>query len=167
MLRAAVVSLTLLASTPAPNPSAPMSPPLHPLEKTGDGVIIRTSELIKQKPEGDSPTVRVWNIHQTALSRNNLVEMKGPTSLHVHPDADHRLFVIEGELKVFIGTQVTIAKVGDFISIPAGVRHKYDVIKPGARALLVSMDAPPYDPKKTIVLDAPAAAKAGATTGSK
>jgi quercetin dioxygenase-like cupin family protein len=43
----------------------------------------------------------------------------------------------------------TTLKAGDYISIPAGMKHGYSVPadKP---ALLISMDAPPYDPQKTV-----------------
>ena len=40
--------------------------------------------------------------------------------------------------------------VGDFVSIPRGMPHKY--IVQGERAVIVSMDAPYYDPNKTIRL---------------
>jgi len=50
------------------------------------------------------------------------------------------------------GTNTSIAKEGDLIIIPKGVRHSYDVAAPGERALLLTFDAPPYDPKKTVQL---------------
>ena len=45
--------------------------------------------------------------------------------------------------------RMTTPPRGDYISIPAGMKHGYTVPadKP---ALLLSMDAPPYDPQKTI-----------------
>jgi cupin superfamily acireductone dioxygenase involved in methionine salvage len=44
---------------------------------------------------------------------------------------------------------------GDLIIIPQGVRHYYDVPARGERALLLTFDAPPYDPKKTVQLETP------------
>ena len=46
-----------------------------------------------------------------------------------------------------------MAIAGDFIIIPKGVRHSYDVPAKGDRALLLTFDAPPYDPRKTVNLE--------------
>jgi quercetin dioxygenase-like cupin family protein len=70
--------------------------------------------------------------------------------MHFHPDADHRLYVLEGKIVVTCGTTTTTNGVGDFIVIPRGVRHSYNVPAPGDRALLLTFDAPPYDPAKTV-----------------
>ena len=53
------------------------------------------------------------------------------------------------EVMVRAGSVQTTLRAGDYISIPAGMKHGYTVPadKP---ALLISMDAPPYDPQKTI-----------------
>jgi hypothetical protein len=42
-----------------------------------------------------------------------------------------------------------LLREGDYISIPAGMKHGYSVA-PGKTALLISMDAPPYDPQKRV-----------------
>jgi len=91
----------------------------------------------------------VWRLHQSATSRTNLVEMRGEAGEHIHPDAEHSLYVISGELMVRAGGVETTLRAGDYISIPAGMKHGYTAPadKP---ALLISMDAPPYDPQKTI-----------------
>ena len=51
---------------------------------------------------------------------------------------------------VTCGAATTKCTAGDFIIIPRGVRHGYDVAAPGEKALLLTFDAPPYDPKKTV-----------------
>jgi quercetin dioxygenase-like cupin family protein len=51
---------------------------------------------------------------------------------------------VAGDLK-------TTLQPGDYISIPAGVPHRYKT-PIDAPALLLSMDAPPYDPAKTVRL---------------
>ena len=75
--------------------------------------------------------------------------MRGEAGEHIHPDAEHSLYVISGEVRVRSGDLETTLRAGDYISIPAGIKHGYSVPadKP---ALLISMDAPPYDPQKTI-----------------
>ena len=84
----------------------------------------------------------------------NYFEVTGRGPLHYHPDADHRLYVLEGTVLVTCGTATTRCTVGDFIIIPKGVRHCYDVPAKGERALLLTFDAPPYDPRKTVNLEA-------------
>jgi len=83
----------------------------------------------------------------------NYVEVTGRSGLHFHPDADHKLYVLEGHVVVIAGTNTTTAIAGDFIIIPKGVRHCYDVPTEGDRALLLTFDAPPYDPRKTANLE--------------
>jgi quercetin dioxygenase-like cupin family protein len=107
--------------------------------------------LISQKPDIEGKNVRVWSIRQDEVIRINLVEMSGETALHKHPDADHSLMVLEGEVKVQIASEFMIMKKGDYISIPADVAHKYWSLAP--KSMLVSMDAPYYDPNKTISLE--------------
>jgi len=111
--------------------------------------IVRTRELMEREPNPSSTGGHVWRLHQSATSRTNLVEMRGEAGEHIHPDAEHSLYVISGEVKVRAGDLETTLGPGDYISIPAGLKHGYTVPadKP---ALLISMDAPPYDPQKTI-----------------
>jgi mannose-6-phosphate isomerase-like protein (cupin superfamily) len=109
--------------------------------------IVRTRELMAREPGNGSG--HLWRLHQSATSRTNLVEMRGEVGEHIHPDAEHSLYVISGEVKVRAGDMETTLREGDYISIPAGMKHGYTVPadKP---ALLLSMDAPPYDPQKTV-----------------
>ncbi len=111
--------------------------------------IVRTRELMAREPNPSTTTGHVWQLHQSATSRTNLVEMRGEAGEHIHPDAEHSLYVVSGEVSVRAGGLETTLRAGDYISIPAGMKHGYSVPadKP---ALLISMDAPPYDPQKTI-----------------
>ena len=111
--------------------------------------IVRTGELMAREPNSSTTASHVWRLHQSATSRTNLVEMRGEAGEHIHPDAEHSLYVIRGEVTVRAGDLNTTLRAGDYISIPAGMKHGYSV--PGDQpALLISMDAPPYDPQKTI-----------------
>jgi quercetin dioxygenase-like cupin family protein len=111
--------------------------------------IVRTRELMAREPNTKTTSGHVWRLHQSATSRTNLVEMRGEAGEHIHPDAEHSLYVISGEVRVQAGDLETTLQAGDYISIPAGMKHGYSVPadKP---ALLISMDAPPYDPQKTV-----------------
>jgi quercetin dioxygenase-like cupin family protein len=116
---------------------------------TARPTIVRTHELMAREPNRSTTAGHVWRLHQSATSRTNLVEMRGEAGEHIHPDAEHSLYVISGEVTVRAGDIETTLHPGDYISIPAGMKHGYTVLtdKP---ALLLSMDAPPYDPQKTI-----------------
>jgi quercetin dioxygenase-like cupin family protein len=111
--------------------------------------LVRTRELMAHEPNPSTTSGHLWRLHQSATSRTNLVEMRGEAGAHIHPDAEHSLYVISGEVRVRAGDLETTLRAGDYISIPAGMKHVYSVPadKP---ALLLSMDAPPYDPQKTI-----------------
>ena len=111
--------------------------------------IVRTKELMAREPNPGTTTGHVWRLHESATSRTNLVEMRGEGTEHIHPDAEHSLYVISGEVIVHAGDLRTTLQAGDYISIPAGMKHGYTVSKEKS-ALLISMDAPPYDPQKTI-----------------
>ena len=89
----------------------------------------------------------------TPDARMNYVEVAGRSTLHFHPDADHKLYVLEGRVIVIAGQNTNVATVGDLIIIPKGVRHCYDVPAKGERALLLTFDAPPYDARKTVQLE--------------
>jgi quercetin dioxygenase-like cupin family protein len=104
-----------------------------------------------EKPDGSSKYSRVWNLKQTPTIRVNLVEFTGEILLHKHPDADHSLLVLEGKVQVQAANDKFIVTKGDFFSIPANVPHKYWTLS--KKAVLVSMDAPYYDPSKTIRLE--------------
>ena len=141
-------SLLLMAAVTRLNAAEPTS--RHPEEIEGVAAIIHKADVIKQSTNG--APMRLWPLHSTPESRMNYVEVTGRTGLHFHPDADHKLYVLEGELLVTCGTNTTPARVGDLIIIPRGVRHCYDVPTKGGRALLLTFDAPPFDPRKTVNL---------------
>jgi len=108
-------------------------------------------DLIGTKPSVEGKNVRVWSIKKTETIRVNLVEMSGELSLHKHPDAEHSLLVLDGAVKVWVDGQTSIMREYDFISIPMNAPHKYESLT--EKAYLVSMDAPYYDPTKTIRLE--------------
>ncbi len=113
--------------------------------------LIEFDKITSTSPHILGRNVKVWTIKQDEVIRINLVKMSGELSLHLHPDADHSLIVLDGAVKVQIGNEFQIITKGDFISIPINVPHKYWSLTPDA--WLVSMDAPFYDPKKSVALD--------------
>jgi quercetin dioxygenase-like cupin family protein len=111
-------------------------------------VVLRRSEVMSRTPDSAHASARVWTMRRTEHSRTNLVEMSGKLSYHAHPDAEHTLLVLSGRVCAFSGNEAILLEEGDYISIPRGAPHKYETLTD--KALLLSFDAPAYDPAKTI-----------------
>jgi quercetin dioxygenase-like cupin family protein len=111
-------------------------------------LVVDHRALLASKPDLQAPTVTIWKIQQTPSIRVNLVEMRGHLRRHLHPDAAHSLLVLEGSVRASVGEQEILMNEGDFVSIPPGVPHDYTTVGPSA--LLISCDAPYYDPGKTV-----------------
>jgi len=158
-LRSATVALfvgtrgLLLAQEPpgvapaAPSAPKPVTPALVEGESDGKPTILHRDDVLRGRGQNGR---HLWPLLSIPEARMNYFEVTGRGALHFHPDADHRLYVLEGTVVVTCGSTVITCGPGDFIIIPKGVRHCYDVPTPGARALLLTFDAPPYDPKKTV-----------------
>ena len=125
----------------------------HPGEREGSATLIHRKDIIPERGTNQPSDRHLWSLYSSPEARLNYFEVTGRTGLHYHPDADHRLYVLEGKLVIMAGTNTMTAVVGDFIVIPRGVRHSYDVAAKGERALLLTFDAPPYDPRKTVNLE--------------
>ena len=136
-------------------------PDLHPGEREGSATLIHRADIMPERGTNQPSDRHLWPLYSSPEARLNYFEVTGRTGLHYHPDADHRLYVLEGKMVVTAGTNTVTAVPGDFIVIPRGVRHSYDVAAKGERALLLTFDAPPYDPRKTVNLE-PGSAKAPA-----
>jgi len=125
-------------------------------ERAGGAIILHRADVLQGRTTNNVGPMRLWPLYSTPEARMNYVEVTGRSELHFHPDADHKLYVLEGKVMVTAGTNTTAATAGDLIVIPKGVRHCYDVPIKGDRALLLTFDAPPYDPRKTVNLEPPA-----------
>jgi len=124
--------------------------PRHSDERDGGAAIIHRADVVPTPSTNGPPRGGLWPLYSTPEARLNYFAVTGRTPLHFHPDAEHRLYVLEGKVLVTAGTNTTTASVGDFIVIPRGVRHCYDVPAKGDRALMLTFDAPPFDPHKTV-----------------
>jgi mannose-6-phosphate isomerase-like protein (cupin superfamily) len=130
------------------------SPARNPQERDGHATIIHRADVIRDTGTNGAGRGHLWPLYSSPEARLNYFEVTGRSEMHFHPDGDHRLYVLEGKVLVTAGTNTTTAGVGDFIVIPRGVRHCYDVPAKGERALLLTFDAPPYDPRKTVRVEA-------------
>src|ERR1051325_8485052 len=76
-----------------------------PQERAGTAKIIRRSDVIKSGTATNrAAAMRLWPLYSTPESRMNYVEVTGRSALHFHPDADHKLYVLEGRVVVIAGT---------------------------------------------------------------
>ena len=124
-------------------------------EREGAATVLHRDDVLHDRG-GEK---HLWPLLNTPEARVNYFEVTSRGALHYHPDADHRLYVLEGTVLVTCGVTTTKCTAGDFIIIPRGVRHCYDVTAPGEKALLLTFDAPPYDPKKTVNVEPKSAGK--------
>lgn len=118
-----------------------------------DVLLLRRAELLNREPDRQGHGVKVWTMRRDEHSRTNLVELRGELPRHIHPDARHTILVLEGEIWFQKGedSEEVLLVEGDYVSIGAGVPHKYRVRT--KRGLIMSFDAPAYNPKETIYLE--------------
>lgn len=71
------------------------------------------------------------------LSQVHMIEARGAAPpLHFHRDADETIYVIDGELSVFLGDEPVEAGTGSFLFVPKGAVHTWLVRSAQAEALL-------------------------------
>ena len=92
--------------------------------------IVRNREGKKLNVLGDKMTFKFTgeetNGHLTLIEQNNEPGVGIP--LHVHQDEDEIFRVIEGELEINIGGEITVLNAGDTAFAPRGVPHTWRVI---------------------------------------
>ena len=150
-----VAALSAIAQDTKPGDEAPQTAAKVEGELEGVATVLHRDDVLADRGGGR----HLWPLLNTPEARMNFFEVTSRGALHFHPDADHRLYVLEGTVLVTCGAATTKCAAGDFIVIPRGVRHCYDVAAPGGKALLLTFDAPPYDPKKTVNVEPKPAGK--------
>ena len=86
---------------------------------------------------------RGWAVEESANFAVVLIELLGTRPLHVHPDGNHRLFLIEGEMKMLGGEHEVSMKPGDYAYLPRNHRHKVWLAPQSRRALFLLLYNPP------------------------
>ena len=126
--------------------------PFGPAARPNAAVVRSQESIMASPPSWNDPSDRGWTLAKTPELRVNLVEMFTELKNHLHPDADHSLILLAGAARVVTPSEEQRLGVGSYVSIPAGVPHKY-FVDSGQHALFVSFDAPAYDPSKTVYLE--------------
>lgn len=112
------------------------------------------SEMANRPPDVTLGSTRIWHLSATSAQRTAIIEMRGGLPGHLHPDGAHYLYVVEGEMMADINGRSYAVRPGDYFVVTANVPHAYHVAA-GKSVVLLSVDAPAYDPKKTVWLDGP------------
>jgi mannose-6-phosphate isomerase-like protein (cupin superfamily) len=127
-------------------------PPKHSGEVEAEGLMVTRSEVVKSKPAADLGVARIWVVEKGKKVQSLLVELTGTLPMHFHPDGVHRMYVVEGRMRMTIGKETMEMGVGDYMMIPRGVRHKVERLGKG-KAYFATVDTPPIDPKKIVWLE--------------
>jgi quercetin dioxygenase-like cupin family protein len=99
---------------------------------------------------------RIWEMHETELSRTTLIELETDTPLMRHADGECTLIILEGNLDFTYDGETSRLVAGDFLSIPAGQPYRLASAGEG-RTTLLGFDVPIIDmtmaePSETVSL---------------
>jgi quercetin dioxygenase-like cupin family protein len=72
----------------------------------------------------------------SVLSADHLPE-RGP-ALHVHPHGAETFVILEGSYTFYRGDEIVHGAVGDAVSIPAGVPHRFVAGPDGGKVIIIS-----------------------------
>src|SRR5665213_534620 len=89
---------------------------------------------------GTKMTVKLTT--EEASGHYTVIEMAHPPlvgpALHVHPAHPETFYVQEGDYTFFRAEEVVKASVGDCVTIPPGIPHRYTVGKNGGKVIVIS-----------------------------
>ncbi len=101
--------------------------------------------IIRRNGEGDTRWFYGGGVHTwkatsdetdgALLAFEDMVAEGKTTPLHLHPEADEALYVLEGEILVHIDGMQHRLEAGGFSFAPRGVAHAFVVVTPSARLL--------------------------------
>jgi mannose-6-phosphate isomerase-like protein (cupin superfamily) len=96
---------------------------------------------------------RGWVVEKSADFGVVLIEVLGTIPLHMHPDGNRRMFLIEGEMKMLGGDHEMSMKPGDYMYLPRNHRHKVWLAPNSKHALFLLVDNPPTSTSNVIWID--------------
>jgi quercetin dioxygenase-like cupin family protein len=107
-----------------------VNPPFH--TAPGQGVAIwHLGALLTFKATSAATGGRCW-------AKEMLAPRGAAPARHVHTHEDEAFYVLDGEVSVYIGEEVTHASPGSFLWAPRGVSHTFCVESDTARVLVFS-----------------------------
>lgn len=79
------------------------------------------------------------------------VDPGGSVPMHVHPNSEEGMLVLEGELEATVGDEITMVKEGITVIAPLGVKHRM-VNRSDEKAVLLGI-FPTVNPIRDLVKD--------------
>jgi quercetin dioxygenase-like cupin family protein len=79
---------------------------------------------------------------QTSEVNIRLNNLEGRIKRHEHPQTDHFLYIIKGQIELTVGDETRVISAGDFVTIPQGVPHAMQRLG-ASGALFLDVASPP------------------------
>jgi mannose-6-phosphate isomerase-like protein (cupin superfamily) len=79
---------------------------------------------------------------QTTEVNIRLNKLQGRIKRHAHPQSNHFLYLIKGQIELAVGDETKVVGAGNFITIPRGTPHAMQRIG-GSEALFLDVASPP------------------------
>jgi mannose-6-phosphate isomerase-like protein (cupin superfamily) len=98
-------------------------------------------------------SLRAWAVEKSADFGVVLIEVLGTIPLHLHPDGNRRMFLLEGRVRMRGGDHEMDMQPGDYMYLGRNHHHKVWLAPGSERALLLLVDNPPTSAKNIVWLD--------------
>jgi quercetin dioxygenase-like cupin family protein len=79
---------------------------------------------------------------QTPVMNIRVNKLTGRIKRHTHPQSNHFLYLIQGQIDLTVGEETRRIQVGDFVTIPQGSVHAMQRVS-AAEALFLDIASPP------------------------
>ena len=79
---------------------------------------------------------------QTPEMNIRLNKLQGRIKRHAHPQSNHFLYLIKGQIELTVGDETKVVGAGDFITIPRGTPHAMKRVV-DSEALFLDVASPP------------------------
>jgi quercetin dioxygenase-like cupin family protein len=79
---------------------------------------------------------------QTPGVNIRLNKLEGRIKRHEHPQTDHFLYLIKGQIELTVGDETKVIGAGDFVTIPQGIPHAMQRVGE-SEALFLDVASPP------------------------
>lgn len=137
---------TLLAAMPAV--AAPPGDTAH-------GAPVRAiAEVMNEQPMVEIDRVlRAWSLERSENFGVVLIEVLGTIPLHMHPDGNRRMFLLEGRLRMLGGDHEMDMQPGDYMYLSRSHHHKVWLAPDSEHALLLLVDNPPTSARNIVWLE--------------
>jgi mannose-6-phosphate isomerase-like protein (cupin superfamily) len=143
--RRSVVLATLLSAAAAA---------AEPGEPGHDDDVRAIADVMSQPPlAAVENSLRAWAVERSTDFGVVLIEVLGTIPLHLHPDGNRRMFLLEGRVRMRGGDHEMDMLPGDYMYLGRSHHHKVWLAPGSKRALLLLVDNPPTAAKNIIWLD--------------